>query len=209
MRIGVDFDNTIVCYDAAFRTAALARGLAPMEAAGSKGAVRDYLRHAGREHEWTELQGFIYGPGMTAAEPFSNALPVIAGWLRAGMDVFIVSHKTRVPYLGPQYDLHAAGWEWLERQGFFEPSRINLPRAHVYFELTKQAKLERIAQLRCTHFIDDLPEFLAEPAFPSGVARCLFDVHNAYPDETRFMRRRLWSELNEWITQENSGARHG
>ena len=35
----------------------------------------------------------------------------------------------------------------------------------MFFELTKEAKVARIGGLGCTHFIDDLPEFLREPGW--------------------------------------------
>ena len=37
---------------------------------------------------------------------------------------------------------------------------------------TLAEKLQRIAQQGCTHFLDDLPELLAEPGFPAGVHSC-------------------------------------
>ena len=46
---------------------------------------------------------------------------------------------------------------------------------NIFFELTKEAKMARIGALERTIFIDDLPEFLDEAAFPKGVERLLFD----------------------------------
>jgi hypothetical protein len=44
----------------------------------------------------------------------------------------------------------------------------------VLFESTRAEKIERIARLGCTHFIDDLPEVLDDPNIPPGVAKVLF-----------------------------------
>jgi hypothetical protein len=115
--------------------------------------------------------------------------------------VWIISHKTRQPYRGQSYDLHAAALDWLESQGFFDPGQLALPRDRVWFELTKQAKLERIAATACTHFIDDLPEFLAEPGFPDGVHRILFDPHDHYAAENRFTRAQSWEQIRQIITK--------
>jgi hypothetical protein len=82
----------------------------------------------------------------------------------------------------------------LEQQGFFDPAQIGLPRESVYFELTKAAKLGRIGQCGCTHFVDDLPEFLGEPGFPAGTQRILFDPNDLYADEQRFRRIQSWPE---------------
>jgi hypothetical protein len=192
MRIGIDFDNTIVAYDRVIHRVALAQGLIPAHLPANKSAVRDYLRTAGREPDWTALQSEIYGPGLIHAEPFPGVAERVAGWLAQQVPVYIISHKTRYPYAGERHDLHAAAWNWLERQGFFD--HVGLPREHVFFELTLPEKLQRIGQARCTHFIDDLPELLAEPTFPAGVRRLLFDPNDAFPGESRFARVRSWAE---------------
>jgi hypothetical protein len=182
--IGIDFDNTIVCYDDLFTRVAVELGLVPPEVATSKTAIRDHLRAAGQEDRWTELQGTIYGPRMPDAPPFPGVLEFFAACRAAGVPVAIVSHRTRFPYLGERHDLHAAAREWLERHGFHDPAGIGLPVEQVFLEETKEAKLTRIADVGCTHFIDDLPELLAHPLFPVKVRRILFDPrgeHGALP----------------------------
>lgn len=174
MRIGVDFDNTIACYEGIFHAHAVAQALIPADLAPGKEAVRDYLRAIGQEDRWTELQGYVYGPGMEAAPPYPGVLEFFARCRALGIPVSIISHRTRRPFLGPAYDLHTTARTWLERNRFFDPTGGGLGEAAVFFELTKEAKLTRIATQGCTHFVDDLPEFLAEPAFPSGVRRLLF-----------------------------------
>jgi hypothetical protein len=173
--IGIDFDNTIVCYDELFRRVAVEQSLVPPEVAISKTAIRDHLRASGREDRWTELQGTIYGPRMIDAHPFPGVVEFFQACREAGIPVAIISHRTRFPYLGAQHDLHAAARKWLERHGFHDPGRIGLSSDRVFFEETKEEKLARIAELGCTHFIDDLPELFSHPLFPAGVRRILFD----------------------------------
>ena len=195
MRIGVDFDNTIVCYDEVFHAAALELGLIPEGLPVSKDSVRDCLRSCGREHDWTELQGYVYGPKMRDARPFPGALEFLEECARSGVAVWIISHRTRHPFRGPQYDLHASALQWIEDHGIHAPSRIGMPGDHVCLELTKLEKLERISEIGCTHFIDDLPEFLLEPAFPTAVERILFDPAGHHALETRFRRVASWQEV--------------
>ncbi len=197
LRIGIDFDNTIVCYDDLFHRVALEQKLIPADVPANKGAIRDYLRSLGQEERWTLLQGYVYGSRMVEAQSFAGVLALVAKLVQLHVPVFIVSHKTRYPYLGPHYDLHAAAQTWLERQGFFEATRIGMRREHVFFELTKQAKLQRIAALGCSHFVDDLPELLGEPDFPSEVARWLFDPGNEHPDSPLFDRFSSWDGLSQ------------
>ncbi|MCC6231295.1 MAG: phosphotransferase, partial [Verrucomicrobiales bacterium] len=163
----------------------------------TKSDVRNHLRAMGREEVWTEMQGRVYGPRLGEAAAYPGVLEFVRAVRTAGIPVAIISHKTRHPFLGEKHDLHAAAWGWLEQEGFFDSARIGLPRDHVFFELTKQAKLERIGAWGCTHFIDDLPEFLGEASFPAGVERWLFDPNDLYREETRFHRLGRWEDAGE------------
>lgn len=192
IRLGVDFDNTIICYDGIFHRAGVERGLIPDSVGQSKGEVRDYLRGEDREDDWTELQGFVYGKKVNDCPPYPGVRRFFKAAISAGLDLFIVSHKTRHPYMGPRYDLHAAAREFIVEQGFHD---LGLAEDRVFFELTKEAKMARIGALGCTHFIDDLPEFLAEPAFPKIAQRILFDPACRHAGEVRFARIGSWAEL--------------
>ena len=154
---------------------ALDLGLVPPTAATSKTAVRDHLRSVGQEDRWTELQGIIYGPRMMDADLFPGVADFFARRRVAGTSVAIVSHRTRFPYLGERHDLHAAARDFLARHAFHDQAGIGLPADRVFFEETKEGKLARIADVGCTIFIDDPPELLADPRFPMGVRRILFD----------------------------------
>lgn len=194
MRLGIDFDNTLVAYDRLFHRLAVEQGVIPADLSATKTAVRDHLRLVGREPVWTELQGTVYGVRMAEADAFPGVQAFFRRCRLAGVPVCIISHKTRYPFLGERHDLHAAARSWLERQGFLDPAGAGLTLESVYFEETKAAKLARIAACGCTHFIDDLPEFLGEPTFPEGVRRFLFDPNGSHPDEHRFGRIRHWDE---------------
>jgi hypothetical protein len=196
MRIGIDFDNTIVCYDQAFHRAARERGLIPADVTPTKGGVRDWLRTVGREDDWTALQGYIYGARMDLAAPFPGVRDFMRAAAKAGCEIDIVSHKTRHPYRGEKYDLHRAALGWLEQQGFFKDASLGLDRDNVHLELTKEGKLARIGALGCDSFIDDLPELLGEPGFPADTNRVLFDPNDAAPDAPTYRRARSWCEIS-------------
>ncbi len=181
MVIGVDFDNTIVRYDELFHRIAVERRLIPASVPARKKEVRDYLRRHGQEREWTELQGEAYGPGMAEAQPFPGAIEFFSRAVRSGFPTYVISHKTRVPAVGPAYDLHQSARDWLKAQGFFDPARIGLAPEHVFFGTTRREKLEIIREKGCTHFIDDLEETFREKEFPSGVVKILFG-HDRCPE---------------------------
>ena len=195
MLIGADLDNTIVCYDEVIYRAALDRRLIPSAVPACKQAVRDHLREHGREEAWIELQGYVYGQGMRSAVPFPGVCEFLAACAGRGMNACIISHRTRYPVGGPSCDLHRAAQEWLDDHGFYDGARIGLVAQRVYFELTRKEKLERIAQAGCSHFIDDLPEFLEEPTFPAGVQRILFDPQSTHAESPRWRRATSWDQI--------------
>lgn len=195
MHIGIDFDNTIVRYEKVFHKVAVENRLVPSDVRPGKNSVRDYLRQIGREDEWTKLQGLVYGTKMDEAVVFEDVFDFFH-WCRQNKnEVSIISHKTRYPYIGPKYDLHMAALEWMEMQGFFEPSKLGLSRTQVFLELTKADKIKRIIDIGCTHFIDDLPEFLMEVSFPKNVISILFDPNNNWETGFPFKRFSSWVEI--------------
>ena len=200
MIIGVDFDNTIVCYDGLFHKLAVQQGLIPPGIAPAKNAVRDYLRQIGQEDRWTELQGYVYGPGMSQAQLYPGAVEFFDRCRRDGIEVFIISHRTRHPFCGEQYDLHEAARAFLAAHGFDDPSRIGLPADHIWFHETKAEKIERINAAGCTHFIDDLPEVLAAPELSQNVEKILFDPNGQHVDLPQLRRAASWSAVEELLS---------
>ena len=199
--IGIDFDNTIVQYDELFHRLACERQLIPADVPANKELVRDYLRADNREDDWTELQGYVYGARMDESAAFPGVLEFFAEAVQRGFDVVIISHKTRHPYLGEKHDLHQAARHWLEINGFFDHSRIGMVSDKVFFEETRTGKLERIAQQKCTHFIDDLPELLRERAFPETVERILFRPQGSEMAgaEDGFVVLSNWQQIAEYV----------
>ena len=195
MLIGLDFDNTIVCCDRLFHRAAAEKGLIPAEVPIAKEKVRAYLRSRGREDDWTELQGYVYGVLIREAPIFPGVVDFFTRCKEQGIAVYVISHKTRHPFLGQAYDLHKAAHEWLEQHGFYDPKGIGLSKGEVFFELTKQEKLNRITRVGCSYFVDDLPELLAEPGFPAGVERIMFDPNGQHQDDGHVHRATSWAEI--------------
>lgn len=195
MKVGIDFDNTIVCYDRLFHILAVERNLIPPETPANKTAVRDYLRQVGREDEWTRLQGVAYGPEIRRAEPFAGVLAFLHECKRRGIPTVVISHKTLYPYKGRRYNLHKSARGFLREHGFLDEAATGLSNENVFFELTKEDKLARIAATGCTHFVDDLPEFLGEAEFPAAVRRLLFDPERRYPADARWSPVASWAEV--------------
>lgn len=197
MRIGIDFDNTIVCYDELFHNVARESALIPPEAPVDKTGVRNHLLAAGREDDWTRLQGLVYGARIVEARPY-HALRKFMQWSkRQGHELFIISHRTKTPALGPAYDLHQAGRSWVDAH-LGSGNEPLVSAENVFFETEKAAKVARIRDCGCALFIDDLPEILLMEGFPSSTARILFDPAGHHAAPAPLIRARSWEDILIW-----------
>ncbi len=201
MRIGVDFDNTLADYDRVFGELALANGCLDKLPEGGKRGVRDAVRRlADGDRLWQQLQASAYGARMDAAEPFEGAAEALTRWSQAGAEIHIVSHKTRFASGDESgLDLRRAALRWLDRKGFFAPPGPALTPERVHFNDTRGAKLGRIRALDLTVFVDDLEEVFAEPGFPGGVERILFDPHGAAAGDGAELRLCHWRDIGEHV----------
>lgn len=175
LRVGVDFDNTIITYDEVFRATARSLGLLNAGFAGSKQALRDAIRLLpDGELIWQRLQTQVYGRGIADAPMVSGFGAFLRRCRAEGCGVVIVSHKTRHGAMDPErVDLRQAALDWMAAHGLFDGD-LGIERKDVYFENTRAEKLRRIASLRLTHFVDDLVEVLGDPHFPPHVHQILF-----------------------------------
>lgn len=193
MRLGLDFDNTLISYDQLFHRVALDKGFIPAAVPKQKNAVRDFMREQGIEEEWTRLQGDVYGNRILEAEPYPEMLAMLKQLSGRHIPMNIVSHKTRTPYLGEPWDLHAAAKGWLQKQGFLDARGLDWSEDQIFFELTKQEKIARIIALGCTHYVDDLPEILA--MLPESVEKILFAPSHDVQGQPHWKRMSSWREL--------------
>ena len=193
MVLGIDFDNTIIKYDELFHKIACEKGLISAELPKQKNAVRDYLRESGVEDEWTIIQGEVYGERIKEAVPFSGILETLQKLNAKQIPINIVSNKTREPYLGPKRDLHAAALSWLKLNGIIDAEGLSVKADQVFFEVTKEAKINRIVQIGCTHYVDDLPEILE--MIPEGINKILFSPNGEEIINSSWTVIRSWNQL--------------
>jgi len=190
MVLGLDFDNTIIKYDELFYKIAYEKELIPADLPKEKNAIRNYLRQNNIEDEWTIIQGEVYGERIREAVPFEGMLETLQALTVKPIPINIISHKTRSPYLGPKKDLHAAALNWIKMNHFFDRNGLNLKEDQVFFELTKEKKIDRIMEAGCTHYVDDLPEILE--MIPDTVIKILFAPNGVE------IKKENWIIINSW-----------
>jgi hypothetical protein len=199
--LGIDFDNTLVTYDALIHRAALERGLIAADIDAAKRSVRDRIRELpDGEIEWQKLQALVYGPLMPQARLVDGVAEFVTACHRGGLRLFIVSHKTEFAgYDATGTNLRTAALDWMTANRFFDARGLGLCRDDVYFEGTRGAKIDRIRALRCSHFIDDLEEVLCDPSFPPGIEKLLFapDAAGGVSGDLRVMPS--WRAIGEYF----------
>ena len=200
VRIGIDFDNTIICYDKVFAAVARQRGLVPEGWVGLKTEVRDLLRsRVGGELAWQGLQGFVYGKGIGGAEIYPGVREFFATCRKAGASVYIVSHKTQFGHQDPErVDLREAARGWLRRAGLIDAADAALAAGNIYFEDTLVAKVERLASLQLDIFIDDLVDVFEQPHFPKATRSILFTQSRPpHPDHCEAIA--TWADISRGV----------
>lgn len=180
LRIGVDFDNTLVSYDDLLYRLALERGWIQSEAVRSKRGIRDCIRRlSDGDVKWQQLQAIAYGAGIFEARPSDGIEAFLGMCKQRGVRLYVISHKTDYANFDNTHtNLRTAAINWMKQNRVFGADGLGVSREDVFFEPTRTEKVARLMRLQCTHFIDDLEETFLEPSFPTGIERILYDPHS-------------------------------
>jgi len=176
MRIGLDFDNTLACYDKVFQFIARDMRLVPDNWSGGKAEIRGVMRARSQgELHWQRLQGQAYGKHMNLAALFPGVANFLLRLKARKDEVFIISHKTEFGHQDPEkVPLRREALQWMRAHRFFDSAGFGLSEQNVFFESTREGKVRKIAELKCDLFVDDLWEVFAEAEFPKNVKKILF-----------------------------------
>ncbi len=188
MKIGFDLDNTIAIYEKVFSELGKKLSNVPAEYTENKTKLADYLRNNGREAEWTKLQGEAYGPHMKHAIVAPYFKETLQKLLEQGKACYVVSHRTKHPDSGAQYNLHATAKKWLLK--YFRNSFTD-----IYFEETIEKKIERIHMLELEVFVDDLEKVLKRINLPK---RNLFQ-YGPKNEHSEWMHLKDWNAFQDLI----------
>ena len=203
LRIGLDLDNTIIDYSAVFAPVAKQIGLMPEEViAPTKTEVKDWLRQNSGEESWMTLQGQVYGKYIGQASIYKGCKEFISFALNNGAQVSIVSHKTSFGHFDPaKINLHDAALKWLEEMQFFSSTGIGMKADNVHFRETRAAKIQKISDLECDIFVDDLTEVLLDPSFPQQTKKLWFINGREAQDDCPLKPYKEWDEMLDFIKE--------
>ena len=199
--LAVDFDNTIVNYDALIHRVAVEMDLLSENSLKDKTDVRRRIRSLPNgENTWQKLQAEVYGPRMPEAKLIDGVETFFQECRRRSYTVYIVSHKTEFASQDKTgTSLRSAAMAWMTDHRFFQSDGFGLSAEDIFFENTRAEKLGRIKTLGCSVFIDDLPEVLLEESFPAEVGKVLYDPHHAHPSIPGIKTVSSWEEISDYV----------
>jgi hypothetical protein len=194
MRIGFDFDNTIVNYDLVFSQIADQLNLEYLDS--PKNSIKNYYEvELGQRNLWKKVQFKVYCELISKIEPSDKFIALIHWLIENKHDIFIVSHKTEnIKINNKNLNLREPAKKWLER---------NIPifnKERIFFESSAIAKIRKIKLLSLDFFVDDLVTILNHRQFPLSTKkilfnRCLLKLNNIYVASN-------WDEVKTLIVNE-------
>jgi len=200
--IGIDFDNTIVNYDRVFCAVGQKLKLLPSRFTGTKSQVKKtVLKNENGEALWQKMQGLVYGRYMHQARLMDGVVDFISHCRsQQRISLCIISHKTRYGHPPAHLtDLHEVALNWMRNNGLLDRQRLGFSPEEVFFEPDRDAKVDRIARMGCTHFIDDLTEVLEHVNFPAGTHRILYDPASGPGIMRTYDTCENWHQIRELI----------
>jgi len=168
--------------------------------------IRDFLRkQPSGELRWMELQAQVYGERICEAMPFPGVLDFMHRASLCKIPLAIISHKSSRSAWGGK-DLHQAARSFLQVHDIVGSALAPLSWNAVFFEPTRQAKIQRIQTWKCTHFVDDLRETFLELEFPP-IQRFLFqpgDVEFPPTQTEPWWRVASWQHLQDLLLYDSA-----
>ena len=197
MILGTDFDNTIVDYEHVFPSVARELGV-EVSAGMDKKSLRDFIRTlSGGEILWQKIQADVYGARMCEAFLIEGFSTLVRSCQERDIPLYIVSHKTQFAVQKPAADLRTYAFDWMNNKGFFSKEYLGLYPGQIFFEDTREKKIDRIRSLGCTHFIDDMEEVLLHENFPSETEGIWFS--RSKDEGNRLQRAASWGEIDRLL----------
>ena len=198
MLIGLDFDNTIACYNDVFSSEAKLQGLVSDDWQGDKNELKLFLySQEGGQTLWQKMQGQVYGPSMQKATLFPGLARFLFRCKLNGHKIFIVSHKTKYGHFDKTKTLlRDASLKWMDNQGFFEDDIFGINKENVFFANTQSEKVLKIKSLNLDFFVDDLETIFLHNDFPK-IKKILFNKSSESHSDIEFFNN--WASIEKYL----------
>jgi len=197
LKIGIDLDNTIIDYSNSLKK--LLQEEYKIELKNEtihKSLIKKQIIENYSDREWTKAQGLLYSKYLDYANPYPGCLDALKKLSINGSELYIISHKTKYPFIGGKTNLILLAKEWITKNLVHE-NGINLfEDANILFNKTINKKIESIISHDLDIFIDDLEVILK--LLPSSVNKIWF-TSEIMP--SKFIKCSNWEEIMGNICQ--------
>ena len=121
MRLGIDLDNTLICYDEVFLWGAHKFDLVPKDWKGGKRQLRQYLKgQPDGEDAWRNIQRRVYGDWIQRAKLFPGVYRFLWRCQYRGIMVEVISHKSEYGHFDEErVSLRQSARDFLIQAGIF------------------------------------------------------------------------------------------
>jgi hypothetical protein len=199
--IGIDLDNTIINFDRLIFSVSYDLQYIDKNIPRNKTAIRDRIwTLPDGDFKWQKVQSIVYGSKITEAGLFPGVRRFLKQTVKKKIPVYIVSHKKLFTGKSDSgINLRDKAREFLSLNSVSGDKGGFIPQKDVYFENSREDKIRRIIKLKCTHFIDDLPETFAHVMFPRETVRILFDPHAVYQNPVDVNIMGSWKNIYDYF----------
>ncbi|MDB3920167.1 hypothetical protein N9349_05380, partial [Candidatus Pelagibacter sp.] len=199
LRIGIDFDNTIVNYDGLFSKVAKKLKLNLDNYPTKKESIKkEIFKKKNGLKIWQRLQGKVYGEFIANAKIFDGLRKFIIHSNLKNHKIFIVSHKTHLGhYDEKKISLRKAAIDFLNSKKIINSSITGIKKKNIFFYTTRGKKITQIKKLNLNFFIDDLSEVLCDKNFPTKTKKILFSKTN--DNNENIIKINNWFKIDEII----------
>src|SRR5262249_15585235 len=162
---------------------------------------RDRIRQLPNgEIEWQKCQALLYGSRIGEARLIYGVPKFFQLCSRHQVKGYVVSHKNEFfRYHNTATNLRPAGRNLDGGKRIFAPDGLGLSPDAVFFAGTRREKIDRIAELGCTHFIDDLEETFIEESFPQTTTRILYEPGRDSSPPPGVQLAKTWQEICDYV----------
>jgi hypothetical protein len=195
--LGIDLDNTIIDYSISIMNLAkIEYGINLKPNTNLKKDLKRLIISKFNENEWTRAQGLLYSKYVASANLYDGFLPNLEKLKSTFDNIYIVSHKTKFPYIGSEIDIREKAMNWIMEKIVSDAGMPLFRENHVYFESTINEKIQRISERECKIFIDDLPDILVK--LPINLEGILFGTRTT---EMGHMSFDNWHDLVGYLLE--------
>lgn len=191
LKIGIDLDNTIIDYSNSLKK--LLQDEYKIELKNEsihKSLIKTKIIEKYSDKEWTKAQGLLYSKYLDYAVPYPGCLDALKKLSTKGSNLYIVSHKTKYPFIGGKTNLILLAKKWIKKNLVHENGIGLFENTNVLFNETIDKKIESIISHDLDIFIDDLEIILK--LLPSSVNKIWFTSENI---PSKFIKCSNWEQI--------------